>query len=873
MKLFHVIATSVLGAAMALGAGFALANKQSARQTNAESGSIVFDDLATATGYNKGTENNLTATSSGVTLTFDSISGKDGEKVQVVKGTNVTSTAFPGNVVSFTVFGCSHGSSSNNDGGFTVYGSNDGTNWSSSLFSKLDMAKDHGDQFVDLSETDGYCYIKLTISANRVLKFNKITFNYATSTQTITALSVGGTMQNKTYSIGDSWDSTGLTKNITTSDGNPYTGTSSFIFTPASPEAMGTTNNGTLSVKLKAGETMSDPVNITNIVVKPAKGTDPSNPYTVSEAWDAVKALGGSGSNTKYTTDTYYVTGTIVGDVSYNSTHNSSTFDITDGDKTIKAYSIAKAVVTQEHEADEYYVAAGYTVVVGGVLIDFKGTYEVGYNNTVANTTVIVSSEAPAPKEITGIVLTAGTVKTSYFDGDTILTSGLVATASYTAYEDEVVTGFCEFSANPSTASLGLTKVTFSAVYTLDNTIDIDPIEVTVTVAAVEISNINKSSGSYKQTFSEHELFSLGNAQFKAIYNNGSELSLVRGTTEGFTVSLGDLDVTNLDYYMEMSDAGKAVTLAYQGKTLEYEITSVTAESSGGEGYYQKVTNASDLAINDKIIIVNESANVAMSTTQNTNNRGQTSVTITSSKINTVSSSVEVFTLVAGKKDNTYALKTSAATATYICAASSSSNHLKSQTTLDDEGSWTISFSSGDAVITAQGTNTRNIIRYNSSSSIFSCYASGQSAVQIYEFVSQAKSDDQIAVEKFCDDYMHLDDISVNDHSGGTACIAYFAEAKAAYLELATNSARKNIFATSEEWKIARSRERLIAWANANNEVFDPTAGTFTPVVQSSVAYSNAVAKNTTTIIIVVASIASISLAGFFLVLRKRKEQ
>ena len=59
---------------------------------------------------------------------------------------------------------------------------------------------------------------------------------------------------------------------------------------------------------------------------------------------------------------------------------------------------------------------------------------------------------------------------------------------------------------------------------------------------------------------------------------------------------------------------------------------------------------------------------------------------------------------------------------------------LKTQTTLDDNGCWSITIdASGIATIKAQGTNTRNWLRYNSASSLFACYASGQADISIYK--------------------------------------------------------------------------------------------------------------------------------------------
>ena len=70
----------------------------------------------------------------------------------------------------------------------------------------------------------------------------------------------------------------------------------------------------------------------------------------------------------------------------------------------------------------------------------------------------------------------------------------------------------------------------------------------------------------------------------------------------------------------------------------------------------------------------------------------------------------------------------------YLYAASSSKNYLKVQTTNNDNGKWSIAFSNNAATIKAQGSNARNLLRYNSSNTIFSCYSSGQSPVYLFHY-------------------------------------------------------------------------------------------------------------------------------------------
>ena len=67
----------------------------------------------------------------------------------------------------------------------------------------------------------------------------------------------------------------------------------------------------------------------------------------------------------------------------------------------------------------------------------------------------------------------------------------------------------------------------------------------------------------------------------------------------------------------------------------------------------------------------------------------------------------------------------------YLYAASSLSNYLRTQPENDDNGLWSIAIDEdGAALVVAQGENTRNHMRYNSGSSIFSCY-DGHSTVMI----------------------------------------------------------------------------------------------------------------------------------------------
>lgn len=147
---------------------------------------------------------------------------------------------------------------------------------------------------------------------------------------------------------------------------------------------------------------------------------------------------------------------------------------------------------------------------------------------------------------------------------------------------------------------------------------------------------------------------------------------------------------------------------------------------------YQLLTNVADLNVGDQVIIANTEAAQAISSTQNNNNRAQTAVTIENGCIVAPGDAVEIFEVEAGTESGSYAFKATKAEG-YIYAASSSSNQMRTEANMSANSSWLITIADGVTSVVAQGTNTRNIMQYNSGSGIFACYASAtQKPVDIY---------------------------------------------------------------------------------------------------------------------------------------------
>ena len=156
-----------------------------------------------------------------------------------------------------------------------------------------------------------------------------------------------------------------------------------------------------------------------------------------------------------------------------------------------------------------------------------------------------------------------------------------------------------------------------------------------------------------------------------------------------------------------------------------------------GQSTYNLCTSTADLVAGAKYLVVSAQSGSGYALgLQNTNNRAAVSVTINSSSITatpaTLSTDAKPFEITLGGNSDNWTLF-DAVNNGYLYAASSSNNYLRNQIT---STKWTISFSSNAAVLTSlYNSVTRNLLRYNSTNSLFSCYSSGQDAVYLYKKV------------------------------------------------------------------------------------------------------------------------------------------
>ena len=246
-----------------------------------------------------------------------------------------------------------------------------------------------------------------------------------------------------------------------------------------------------------------------------------------------------------------------------------------------------------------------------------------------------------------------------------------------------------------------------------------------VTVTLTNGLSLSSTAPSNKQTFDGQIYVCLAKQAYAGVK---FEIKTDKGT---YTITSNStaFDLVNNDFVPVNINLAKA----------QFEAKPTTVDPTAFS--WELVKDA--LNVGDKVVIAAAKSAFAMSTTQNNNNRGQIAIT-KSGTILTAVDNVQVFQVVAGSKNNTIALKclNGDKIGQYISAASSSNNNMHSVDAIDDNSSWSISINetSGIASVIAQGSYTKNIIKFNSSNGTFSCYGSNNTMADVVFYRSTLPS-------------------------------------------------------------------------------------------------------------------------------------
>ena len=215
-----------------------------------------------------------------------------------------------------------------------------------------------------------------------------------------------------------------------------------------------------------------------------------------------------------------------------------------------------------------------------------------------------------------------------------------------------------------------------------------------------------------------------------------------------------DLDLPNnhLGYVVD-PNAGAAryaylrvYALDDEANDVYSELITISQDAYVPAANYVIVTDAADIVPGAHYIIANgTNGDIQIMGEQRSNNRGSQDVEAVDGVIN-IPAGAETHEFVICKDGDLFAIYE--AEVGYLYAASSGSNYLKSQATNDVNGRWEITIDGEDSVasIIATESTNRNVMRYNSTSNIFSCYVSGQGDVYLYRKTGESFTTETVTV-------------------------------------------------------------------------------------------------------------------------------
>ena len=228
---------------------------------------------------------------------------------------------------------------------------------------------------------------------------------------------------------------------------------------------------------------------------------------------------------------------------------------------------------------------------------------------------------------------------------------------------------------------------------------------------------------------------------YKNITNVVADVQFVDAKGEAATydwIDAGINEENNVVYVIGENTDTEARTAYMQVYALDDEAQDVYSEiiTITQEGYVAPLPavtySLATTITSGKHYLITDGTSKVMSA-QNSNNRAAVSVTFSEGKFSVTEEDKVAEVVICGPDANGfYTIYESG----YLYAASSGSNNLKSATTADANGLWQIDIdaATGEASVIASGSLNRNVMQYNATSSIFSCYASAsQKPVYFYE--------------------------------------------------------------------------------------------------------------------------------------------
>ena len=236
-----------------------------------------------------------------------------------------------------------------------------------------------------------------------------------------------------------------------------------------------------------------------------------------------------------------------------------------------------------------------------------------------------------------------------------------------------------------------------------------------------------------------------GSYEYVLSANGGYDKARIGFVVDSDSESTISLIMDDLNVYRFKTDAGIEFTRENTKSSLLFNYDSEVVTIDGYQ--YKLATSASEITQGEEIVITPldmDSYPYALGAVAVTssggegNNHTQTPITVKDNKITDLGSA-NILTVGAGAVLGTISLKDSGGK--YLGNGTTSSNYLKRYASMSEGTSFTLSIDAtthAASLVIAKESVTKNTVRYNATSGLFSCYSKGQSDIAIYVKVASS---------------------------------------------------------------------------------------------------------------------------------------
>ena len=449
------------------------------------------------------------------------------------------------------------------------------------------------------------------------------------------------------------------------------------------------------------------------------------DPYTVADARDAIDANSGI--------ENVYVTGIVCTAGSSLNSGKMNYWISDDGTETNKLEAFKGKNLNNTNFTATTDVKVGDVVTIYGTLTKYGSTYEFAEGNYL--TIHKVKPATPTFSVAEGLYTSAQSVALACeTDGATIYytTDGTEPTSGSTEYSTAITV-----NADMTIKAIAIKEGVSSDIASATYTINLSPFVLVssnsiAATCAEKIDNITVTYGNLTN-ITPNVVFYESDGTTPASYDH-SWIDADFDSNNDLDYLISDNSGDARTAYLKIHASGD------EGEAYS-ELITITQEAYVATVTYNLATS---IVSGKHYIIVGEKDDVykAMST-QNTNNRTAVSVTENNGSITFAENAgIREFVIYGPDASGHYSIYDGNENSKGYLYAASGGNYLKTQATNNINGKWTITFDGNTnfASIVADGSSNRNVMQYNGSSSLFSCYASAsQKDLYLYEKAGEAK--------------------------------------------------------------------------------------------------------------------------------------